>query len=74
MEIRLNEEKNKVNAKRKNRGVKFGYGKGSNNANELDKFKDLKKHNFRFKRKIKSIKKNVAHENDDDKGGDNDKN
>ena len=45
--------------------------KGSETANELDKLKELKKKNSKYKRKTKALKKKVT--NDNDEGDDNDK-
>ena len=58
-----NSEKKKVIAKRKKQGVKLVYGKGSKTGNELDKTKELKKQNPRFKRNIKALKKKVTNSN-----------
>ena len=47
-------------AERKNKLVKLRYGKVSNTGNNIYKFKQLKKHNFRFKKKIKVLKNKVS--------------
>ena len=65
-----NSEKNKVIDKRNKQGLKVGDEKGSNNTNELDKIKYLKKKNSKLKRNIKALKKKVT--NDNDEGDDND--
>ena len=52
-----NVNKKEVIHERKKQGVKLGDGKGSKTVNELDKLKELKKKNPKFKRNIKSLKK-----------------
>ena len=65
-----NSDKKKVISKRRKQGVKLGHGKGSNTGNELNKLKELKKKNSKFKRKFKAIKKKAPKENNE--GDDND--
>ena len=66
-----NAYKKKIIAERNNQGLKLGNGKGSKTGNKLDKLKELKKKNSKFKRKIKELKKKVTNNNDE--GDDNDK-
>ena len=60
-----NEDKKKFISERKNHGVKLGDWKGNKTGNELDRFKELKKQNSRFKRNIKALKKKVTNNNDE---------
>ena len=62
--------KKKFISERKKQGVKLGDGKVSNTGNDLDKLKELKKQNTKFKSRIKALKKKVKNDNDD--GDDND--
>ena len=45
--------------------MKLGDGKGSKTGNEIDKIKEIKKKNYKFKRNIKALKKKVTNENDE---------
>ena len=47
-------------SERKKQGVKLGYMKWSKTGNKIDKLKELKKHDFKFKSNIKYLKKKVT--------------
>ena len=53
------------------KGVKLGYGKLSKTGNDIDKLKELKKQNSKFKRNTKDLNKKVTQEKDDNEGDDN---
>ena len=53
--------------------MKLGNGKFSKTENKLDNIKDLKNHNFNFKKKIKDLEKKVTHDKDVRKLDDGDK-
>ena len=59
-------------SERKKQGVKLGYMKWSKTGNKIDKLKELKKHDFKFKSNIKYLKKKVIQKKYDDEGDDND--
>ena len=63
----------KVITERKTQGLKLGDGKGNKTENKLDKINDLKKYNYKLKRNIKALNREVTQKNDDDEGEDNDK-
>ena len=56
-----------------NQTVRLGYGKISKTGNEIDKLKDLKNHNSKFKRDIKYQNKRAAHGKGDYEEDDNEK-
>ena len=60
-----NADKKKVFSERKKKGVKLWDWKGSKSGNNIDNLKELEKQNYKFKSKIKLLKKKVTNNNDE---------
>ena len=57
-------DKKRVISERNDQGVKLGDIKGSKTGNYLDKVKELKTHNSKFKMIIKSLRNNFTQDKD----------
>ena len=58
-------DKKIVISERNDQGVKLGDIKGSKTGNYLDKVKELKTHNSKFKIRIKALRNNITRDKDD---------